>query len=62
VSAEIKRKFTASPDTFFLPQFGILTGNQIGAKGKHLNIESSIQPGTGGQHSQHKIRYPKSYR
>ena len=27
VSAEIKRKFTAPPDTIFLPQLGILTGN-----------------------------------
>ncbi len=62
VSAEIKRKFTVLPDTIFLPQFGILIGNQTGAKGKHLNIQFSIQPGTGGQHPQHKTRYPNSYR
>jgi len=62
VSAKIKRKFTVLPDTIFLSQFGILTGNQTGAKGKHLNIQSSIQPGTGSQHSQYKTRYPNSYR
>ncbi len=62
VSAEIKRKFTVPPDMIFLPQFGILTGNQTGTKGKHLNIQSSIQPGTEGQHPQHKTRYPNSYR
>jgi len=39
-----------------------LVGNQIGAKGKHSNIESSTQPGAGGQHPQHKTRYPNSYR
>ncbi len=50
VLAEIKRKFTVPSDTIFLPQFGILTGNQTGTKGKHLNIESSIQPGIGSQH------------
>ena len=49
-------------DAIFLPQFGILTGNQIGTKGKHSNIESSTQPGAGGQHPQHKTRYLNSYR
>ncbi len=41
VLAEINRRFTAPPDTIFLSQFGILTGNQIGAKGKHLDIKSN---------------------
>ncbi len=50
VSAEIKCKFTAPPDMIFLPQLGILTGNQTCTKGKHLNIESSIQLDTGGQY------------
>ncbi len=48
VSAEIKRKFTTPSDMIFLSQLSILTGNQIGAKGKHLNIESSIELGIGG--------------
>jgi len=34
----------------FLHHFDILKDNQIGAKGKHSNIESSTQSGVGGQH------------
>jgi len=30
----------------FLSQFSILTGNQAGAKGKHLNIEAKTQIGS----------------
>ena len=53
--AEINRKSTAPPDTiFFYHNFGILTGNQIGAKGKCLNIKTDIQLGVGDQH--HNIK------
>ena len=61
MTAKIKREFTAPSDAFFLSQFGILTGNQIGAKGKHNNIEPRTKSGTEGQHPQHKTRNPNSY-
>ncbi|PKK55594.1 hypothetical protein RhiirC2_801997 [Rhizophagus irregularis] len=39
-----------------------IKGNQIGIKGKRLNIESSIQSDIGDQHPQYKIRHPNCYR
>ena len=39
---------------FFYHNFGILTGNQIGAKSKRLNIKSRIQSGVEDQH--HNIK------
>ena len=50
VLTKFRCESTVPPDMIFLSQFGILTGNQTGVKGKYLNIESSIQPGTGGQY------------
>ena len=43
MSTKIKCKFTMSPDMIFLSQFSILIGKQISIKGKHSNIEFSIQ-------------------
>jgi len=47
------------PDTIF---FLYLTGKKTGAKGKQLNIKSSIQSGAGGQHPRYKTRESNSYR
>ena len=55
-------EITAPPDAiFFLPYFDILTGNQIGVKGKHNNIEPRTKSGTEGQHPRHTTRYPNTY-